>query len=402
MKFNGRSATILCCIVIMGMAAFLQDCASVSMPHDQVFPGKKWEKRPPEYTRVDPLILENALQYLSTNSGGCGTDEMVIARNGYMIWEGPGKDNKHQIYSCTKTFTSTVLGVLATRQKLDIDDLAVDYFPELDDGDSGQAVYNRVRFRDLATMTAGYLGAANNCWSLHLQGLHDESYQCTQTYTIPGKPQYLPRTKFSYRDPNVHVLGYILTKIAGRSLAEVFREAVAEKIGMMNWDWSDYGYRDGMFFNNPAGTPHIDHAKEMNEVQGGVWTTPKELARLGLLYLNNGNWDGEQILDSVFVKAAISNQVPAELPAIGTDLAGRYGFYWWTNGIRKDGTRPWPSAPPHTAMAHGYSRNFCMVIPEWNMVIVRMSPISGSGVPKNGDELWESFFNLLTPGISIK
>ena len=89
-----------------------------------------------------------------------------------MIWEGPGKDNKHQIYSCTKTFTSTVLGVLATRQKLDIDDLAVDYFPELDDGDSGQAIYNRVRFRDLATMTAAPAGFTGTCPSVSPDGTH--------------------------------------------------------------------------------------------------------------------------------------------------------------------------------------------------------------------------------------
>ena len=364
-----------------------------------VFPGNEWERRLPGNVGVDPVVLENALNYFNTNSGGCGIDEMVIVRNGCIIWEGPGKDNKHQIYSCTKIFTSTVLGILSTQKKLAVDDLAIDYFPELDDGNSGQTAYKLVRIRDLATMTAGYLGSCTNCWTLHLQGLHDESYQCTQTYTIPGKPQYLPGTRFSYRDPNVHILGYILTKVAEMSLEEVFRKYVAEKIGMLNWDWSDYGYRNGMFFNNPAGTPNNDDATEMNEVQGGIWTTPLDLARIGLLYLNKGVWNGEQILDSNFVKLAISNQVPVELPATGLDLAGRYGFYWWTNGIRKDGTRAWPSAPSKTATAHGYNRNFCFVIPEWNMVIVRMSPISSSGVPKPGEELWENFFKRLKPGI---
>jgi len=374
-------------------------CGTKDSAGINVFPGNEWDIRSPESAGVDPVVLENALNYFSTNSGGCGTDEMVMIRNGHIIWEGPGKDNKHQIYSCTKIFTSTVLGILTNEKKLEINDPAVDYFPELDDGDNGQTVYNLIRFRDLATMTAGYLGSSTNCWTLHLQGLHDESYQCTQQYTIPGKPQYYPRTRYSYRDPNVHMLGYILTKVAGMSLEEVFRNGVADRIGMQNWDWSDYGYRDGMFFNNPAGTPNNDDATEMNEVQGGIWTTPLDLARLGLLYLNKGRWKSEQILDSAFVITAVSNQVPVELPAIGLDLAGRYGFYWWTNGIRKDGTRAWPSAPPGTALAHGFSRNFCIVIPEWNMVIVRMSPVSDSGVPKHGDELWEDFFKRLKPGI---
>jgi CubicO group peptidase (beta-lactamase class C family) len=124
------------------------------------------------------------------------------------------------------------------------------------------------------------------------------------------------------------------------------------------------------------------------------------LARLGLLYLNFGKWNREQLLDSSFVARAISNQVPVTLSFNNLDLAGRYGFYWWTNGIRKDGTRPWPSAPPNTAAAHGGSRNFCFIIPEWNMVIVRMSPRFESAIPIQGDIIWEGFFKILKKGIT--
>ena len=66
---------------------------------------------------------------------------------------------------------------------------------------------------------------------------------------------FLAGTSFKYHDPPVHMLGIILTKVAGTPLEEVFRKRVADPIGMKHFSWSDYGIRDGLLFNNPAGTP---------------------------------------------------------------------------------------------------------------------------------------------------
>lgn len=364
-----------------------------------VFPVRQWEERTPRSQGIDPAALDSALLFFSKHAGGCGTDEMVIIRNGYIIWKGPDTNNKHAIFSCTKVFTSTVMGVLVTAGKMSVTDPAVSYYPELVEGNEGQSVYNRLRLIDLATMSGGYSGVIADCWQLHLKGKHDESLECTKKYIIPGAPRFSPASHWSYRDPEVHMLGYILTRTAGKSLQTVFNESIAGMIGMRDPEWSDYGLRDGILFNNPAGTPNDLDSEEMNQSQGGVRTTPLDLARLGLLYLCKGNWNGTQVLDSTFACMAISNQVPVELPAIGLDLAGRYGFYWWTNGVRKDGTRPWPSAPPGAATAHGFGRNFCFVIPEWNMVIVRMSPSNKSSIPAHGDPVWEGFFKRLGMGI---
>jgi CubicO group peptidase (beta-lactamase class C family) len=200
-------------------------------------------------------------------------------------------------------------------------------------------------------------------------------------------------TSFKYHDPAVHLLGYILTQVAGESLEQVFRKRIANLIGMKQFIWSNYGNRNVMLFNNPAGTP----GKE----QGGVYSSPLDLARYGLLYLNNGNWNGRQIMDAAFVARATSTQVPAKVETKYFDLTGRYGFFWWTNGIKADGERPWPSAPPKTFAAHGAGRNFIFVVPEWRMVIVRLSPAPGGrileGSVKKG--VWEQFFSRLKRAI---
>jgi dipeptidyl-peptidase 4 len=70
---------------------------------------------------------------------------------------------------------------------------------------------------------------------------------------------------------------------------QVFERRIAEPIGMRRWDWGVNGVVDGTDHHNAAGTPTL-------QGNGGIRTTPLELARLGLLYLNRGNWNGEQLL----------------------------------------------------------------------------------------------------------
>ena len=366
-------------------------CLSVSAVEKKalIFPGDTWLRATPESQGIDSSKLNQALDYLRANAGGAGTDEMVIVRNGYLIWEGPKAGNVHEIYSCTKTFTSTVLGLLVTDGVLSVDDYAVKYLPSLDDQ---YPEYAKIQLSHLATMTSGYDGIMGDGWRFYEKNplKHRE---CVLAYTTPGPPMFSAGTSFKYHDPPVHLLGYILTKVSGEPLEQVFRKRIANPIGMKHFAWSNYGYREGVLFNNPAGTPGKD--------QGGVYSSPLDLARYGLLYLNNGNWDGKQIFDASFVERATSTQVPADVKTKYFDLTGRYGFFWWTNGIKADGVRPWPSAPPKTFAAHGAGRNFIFVIPEWRLVIVRLSPAPGGRVQEGGMKggVWEQFFSRLKGAI---
>ena len=354
-----------------------------------VFPGDTWQRASPESQGIDPAKLHEALNYLHANSGGVGTDETVIVRNGHLMWEGPDANNVHEIYSCTKTFTSTVLGLLATEGVLTVDDYAVKYLPSLDDQ---YPEYAQIKLSHLAAMTSGYDSIMGDGWKFY-ETDRQKHREYVLSFTTPGPPLFPAGTSFKYHDPAVHILGYILTRAADKPLEQIFRERVANQIGMKQLTWSNYGYRDGMLFSNPAGTP--------GKGQGGIYSSPHDLARFGLLYLNKGNWNGKQILDTSFVERATSTEVPAEVKTRYFDLTGRYGFFWWTNGIRANGTRPWPSAPPKTFTAHGAGRNFIFVIPEWHLVIVRLSPAPCGQVQVGSvrEGVWEEFFSRLKRAI---
>jgi CubicO group peptidase (beta-lactamase class C family) len=357
-----------------------------------VFPGDRWQTATPESQGVDAARLGAALEYLHTHSGGVGADEAVVIRNGYLIWQGPDANNVHPIYSCTKTFTSTVLGLLDRDGIVGVDDHAVRHWPQLDDR---YPQYAQIKLSHLATMTSGYNSIRGDGWAFYRTD-RSKHHECVLSFTTPGPPLFPAGTSFKYHDPAVHMLGYILTRAAGESLEDMIRKRVIEPIGMKQFAWSHYGYRDGVLFNNPAGTP--------GDAQGGVSSSALDLARYGWLYLNEGRWKGKQILEASFVERAASTQVPAEMPTEYFDLTGRYGFYWWTNGVRANGTRPWPSAPPRTFAAHGGGRNFIVVIPEWNAVIVRLSPAPGGHLHIGGmkERVWEQFFSRLKPGIDVR
>src|SRR3972149_8562688 len=77
-----------------------------------VFPGEDWREAKPESQGIDSEKMKEAVSYLAENSGPDGVKELVIIRNGYMIHKGTDIDKVHGVWSLTKSFTSTVLGLL--------------------------------------------------------------------------------------------------------------------------------------------------------------------------------------------------------------------------------------------------------------------------------------------------
>lgn len=340
------------------------------------FPGTGWNEVPPEAADVDPDKLKAAVAYMDGRFGPQGARELAVIRRGCLIWKGPAADSCHNAWSCTKTFTSTVLGLLAAEGKCALDDLAVKYMPELAGADPK---YERLRLRHLASMSGGYRGQVTGVSKEQPWGepIH---------YLKPAASLFEPGTEVQYNDHDVALLGAILTQLAGESMKALFRRRIAGPIGMTRWNWGAVGEWRGVELNNPAGTPNTP----------GIETTALEMARFGLLYLNRGEWDGKRLLPAWFVDEATRNQVGAA--GKSWFLHGRYGFYWWTNDPRPDGKRPWPSAPPRSYTSQGNGCNFCYVLPEWDMVVVRMGtiPVASSANRANPlDVAWDGFLARL-------
>ena len=331
---------------------------------EMVFPEEDWLKKTPESQGINTEKLDLALAYLASQCGEHKTDQALVIRNGYLIWKGNDIDHMHNVWSCSKSFTSAVLGLLIEEEKCGLQTLARDYVPIL------KQQYPDVNLGHFATMTSGYDAIGG-----------DQSGTPYQTDT----PLFAPGNMYKYHDCAMNQFANVLTRIAGEPLEDLFRRKIADPVGMdpSHWDWQDWGIIDGLLVNGGAGNK-----------SKGIHISARELARFGHLFLNRGNWDGKQLISSEWVDMATTVRVDQELPAYSTANnrgPGTYGFNWWVNGIGPDGLRKWPSAPPDTYAALGHNNNVCMVIPDWNMVIVRLG-VDGN-IP---DEKWDMFLKMIS------
>lgn len=334
-----------------------------------VFPKNEWEVRTPESQWVNADSLSAAIQNLRNRVGHIGN--LVVIRNGYMIWNEGDTHRRLPAYSVTKTFTTTVLGLLIGDGRLALDTRAADISLSM------IGSYPEVRIRHLASMTSGY-----DCDCAGSE-TPEMPWGNPDLFLQPDATRFVPGTKFNYYDPAVHQLGYILTKTVNEPLSEYFRRRIADRIGMQNWEWQNIGTVGGIPFSNPSG------------IYGtGVRLSARDLARHGHLYLNRGKWKDEQLIASSWIDQATTNQVPNSIGYVDFDRRGRFGYMWWTNGTGPDGKRPWPSAPARTSTPNGAFWNYCFVIPEWNMVIVRTADTAAIH-----DADWEQFFSILRKGV---
>jgi CubicO group peptidase (beta-lactamase class C family) len=337
---------------------------------DQVFPEEEWMVSKPEEQGVDPVKLKEALDYLETHSLHNGNRELVIIRNGYLIHAGEQADSVHNIWSCSKTFTSTVLGLLVDEGVIGLDDLAHTFEPLLEDH------YKGITFRHFTTMTSGYSAVGESRWE-------DVDYaDWSWTPYEPDEPYFSPGTAYAYWDEAQMMFGRVLTRVLQRTMHEYLSERVIGPIGMGKWHWYPEKSVDGLDINNGCTNVHV------NALQ---------LARWGWLFLNEGNWDGKQLISREWIKMATSVQVPSTIPVGDTDRKttvgpGCYGFNWWVNGRMAVGRMKLPGAPAGCYFASGHNNNKCIVIPGWNMVIVRMGE---DGHPENKDQVYGKFLQML-------
>ena len=342
------------------------------------FPGRTWEHATPDSQGVDGTKLKAVMEYLGRalgDHGGVGT--AIIVRNGYVIWTGPDNDQEHQIFSATKSFTSTVFGLLIQDGTVSLSTLASDLEPSLTEH------YPGVTLRHFATMTSGY-DSAGGSYEFDAQGRGD-----SWNPGPPAAPLFTPGSKFRYWDDAMSQFGNVLTKAARTPLDQLLKTRIAEPIGMTRWRWTEN--------DTPTG--------RVLSWTGGIWTSSRELARFGHLFLNRGNWNGRQLIDASWVQQATSVQVPAWVPndtLPRSHGAGVYGYNWWVNGVKPDGQRLWPGAPPRTYYANGLHNNVCIVVPEWNMVIARTNGGKEDGstnTPTSVDGIWSEFFSRLATAL---
>ena len=319
------------------------------------FPGAQWQEVTPEAAGLDSVRLKEAVRHLETSVGRDGSRELLIVRNGKIVWQGENVDHVHGVWSCTKSFTSAVLGLLIEDGKCDLETKVASILPEM------KAHYPEVTLRHFTTMTSGYRAEGDTTSGSYTHG------PSSTPFTPSAQPLFSPGSAYAYWDSAMNQFSHALTVIAGEPVDQFFKRRIADPIQMNPeaWKWGDFGSFDGVRVNGGSG-------KSGKHIQ----ISAREMARFGHLFLNNGRWKDRQLISSNWIKQATSVQVSATVANAWTksDIAGPgfYGFNWWHNGKGPNGKMLWPGAPADTYGASGHNNNKLFIVPSWGMVIVRL------------------------------
>jgi CubicO group peptidase (beta-lactamase class C family) len=367
------------CILASGVWSLL--LSGCSRQADTVFPAEEWETVAPEAEDLDSAKLEIAVDFLKNHTGKDGVTELLVVRNGRLVWVGENIDHQHGVWSMTKSFTSTILGLLIEDGLCALDTKAASVLPEMGD------LFPEVMLQHFTTMTSGYRAVGDDRPGNYRHG------PSTTPFVPDTSLLFEPGSKFAYWDSAMNQFANALTHIAGEPLEAVFKRRIADPIGMNTkaWTWGYFEGADGRRVNGGSGNSN-QH----------IFISAREAARFGWLFLNEGNWNGNQLISREWVKTATSVHVSASMEWIPSlspfDGRGYYGFNWWRNGIGAEGNHKWPGAPDTTYAASGYNNNDLFVIPDWNMVIVRL------GLDENDykitDDDYGEFLRLV--GLSLK
>lgn len=239
---------------------------------------------------------------------------VIVHRHGHRIAEGwwapHAAGRSRLVYSLSKSFTGTALGLQIGDGRLTLDDLVADHLPELFD-DSTPDALRRLRIRHIASMASGH--AAETLLA---------AYEADPADPVRGfltlAPDAEPGTVFAYNQPTTLALARILERLAGVRLVDQLRARVLDQIGAGDLRWRQLAGSDMGF--------------------SGVFTSLDTIARLGQLYLDDGVWNGRRILPEGWAATASTLHTPnGDWDQV--DWQQGYGLQFWMSrhGYRGDG-----------------------------------------------------------------
>lgn len=270
----------------------------------------------------------------------------MILKNGYVISSWGDTKRVDMTFSVTKSFLSTVAG-LAVDQGLiaNAKDKVGDY---IWDGTFVGDHNSQISWEHLLQQ--------NSAWTGELWGVKDWADRPPREGGIDDwkfKKPVLPGTVMEYNDVRVNVLAYALTHVWRKPMPVVLRENLMDRIdASTTWRWHGYDHAwteiDGMKMKSVTGGGHSG---------AGLFISTEDMARFGLLFLNDGNWKEERILSKEWIKEAITPSKPNV----------NYGYMWWLN---KKGNRHWEGLSENIYYAAGFGGNFIVIDKEKDLVVV--------------------------------
>ena len=273
---------------------------------------------------------EALIDIFEKNNPGC--EAIALYQDGEAVLEHRFvKSAPRLIYSHTKSFISTLCGMAIDAGKLKLDDKLADFFPEYAECIVDERV-KEIELRHLLTMSSGFGGAFLMSGNRRGgEGFHDYI-----RYMLSKEVKYAPGEKFIYSNADTHLAGCMAERALGQPLYIYACENLFSKLGIgyPAWEMCPHGTVFG---------------------GSGLYLDILDMMKLGILYLNGGEYGGERIVSSEWVKEAGTKKISTD---VNTAWSGGYGYQFWTIEGREGAFR-----------ADGAYGQLSIVLPDSNAVL---------------------------------
>ena len=270
----------------------------------------------------------------------------IILKNGYIVQKWGDIKRVDMTFSVTKSFLSTVAGLAVDNHLIESTDDKVSSY--IWDGTFAGEHNSKISWKHLLQQ--------NSDWSGELWGGKDWADRPPKEGGLNDwkfRELNEPGTVMEYNDVRVNVLAYALTHVWRKPVPVVLKEYVMDKIGASTtWRWFGYDNAwtviDGIKMKSVTGGGHSG---------AGIFISAEDMARFGLLFLNNGKWNSEQLLSEAWIKEATTPSAPNP----------NYGHMWWLNN---KGDRHWEALSEDIYYAAGFGGNFIVIDRANNLVVI--------------------------------
>lgn len=306
-----------------------------------------WSVAQPSAVGFDEAQLTETVERILRGEEGA-IRALSIARHGALVvdeyFHGAARDVTHTVQSVTKSVTSLVLGGVLAEHTISLETPVHEFFSHFADA-------KWVRERYPITLEHALTMSANIEWNEELP-YTDPANSNTAMNASPSwfgyvldRPQHgEPGLAARYTSGLTLLIGGVIQIVAGRYVDEVARDGLFAELGITDFGWS----------RHPDGTRHTG---------GGLGLRARDLAKLGQLVLDNGVWNGRELLPEAWIEASTTKRLPIE-GAGASDLAG-YGYQWW---MLPDVV--FRGEPVTCCTALGYGGQMLAIVRELDLIVV--------------------------------
>ena len=256
-----------------------------------------WELSTPEAEGLDPDRIDKVYQKLFSEDAFPTVRSLLVVRHGKLVAEGYSRDSRdldrlHNLQSATKSITSMLVGAALGEGALTtVDEPLFQLMPDYFDSDVRKRA---ITIRDVLTMKTGleFDDDVDTAPLIYSGGSSVQQVLWRRLVAEPG-------SRFYYHSGNPQLLAGLVREVAGATLAQYAQDHLFGPLGITRYQWEHHA--DGLSFGG-----------------FGLWLRPRDMARIGLLMLRGGAWEGRQLVPRSWIQE--STRVHAN---------GNYGYYWW-------------------------------------------------------------------------